>query len=86
MFCVYFLKSVKNGKIYVGFTSKNIEVRVEEHNSGSNVFTKNNKPWVLVYYEIFSCEKCARAREKFFKSGMGERLKKIIVDNFNMRV
>ncbi len=40
----------------------------------------------LEYYEIFSCEKCARAREKFFKSGIGKTLKKLIINNFNMRV
>jgi len=76
MFYIYFLKSLKNNKIYVGFTSKSPKIRTEEHNNGSNTFTKNNRPWKLEYYEIFICEKCARAREKFFKSGIGKTLKK----------
>jgi putative endonuclease len=81
MFYVYLLQSLKNQKIYVGFTSKNPKNRTKEHNKGSNKFTRDNGPWRLVYYETFSCKQCAKNREKFFKSGVGKRLKKIIIEN-----
>ena len=82
MFYIYLLKSLKNNKSYVGFTSKNPNTRLEEHNKKSNQFTKNNGPWKLVYYETFFCEKCARERERFLKTGVGKKLKKIILDHF----
>jgi len=82
-FNVYLLKSLKNNKSYVGSTSKSPELRLREHNSGSNKFTRKNRPWKLIYYETFSCAKCARLREKFLKTGVGKKLKKIILQEFN---
>lgn len=79
MFYVYFAKSLKNGKVYVGYTSKEPSARVKEHNNGSNKWSKNNSPLNLIYYESFVCEKDARIREKFFKSGLGKRIKLAIV-------
>jgi len=42
MFYVYFAKSLRNGKIYVGRTLKDPKVRVDEHNIGANKWTKTN--------------------------------------------
>jgi len=80
MFYVYFIKSLKNKKIYVGFTSKDPNLRLEEHNQGSNNWTKINKPFKLIYYETYFCEKDARLREKFYKMGFGKQIKNLIVD------
>lgn len=77
-----FLQSLRNNKTYVGFTSKDPKERLKEHNYGTNKFTSNNRPWELVYYETFTCKNCAREREKFFKTGIGKKLKKIILENF----
>lgn len=82
MHYVYLLVSKRNCKIYTGYTKKTPAVRLKEHNSGTNKFTRLNRPWLLIYYESFSCEKCAREREKFLKSGVGKKLKKIIVNGF----
>ncbi len=79
MYYVYFAKSIKNGKIYVGFTSKNPKVRVDEHNSGSNKWSKLNKPLKLVYFESYVCEKDARLREKYYKTGVGKKIKYAII-------
>ena len=81
MHFVYFLKSKKNNKVYVGFTSKDTGKRLEEHNTGSNKWTKHNGPFELVYYESYYCKQDAVHREQFFKSGVGKRIKKIIVEN-----
>lgn len=80
---VYLLKSLKNNKSYIGFTHKKPEERLKEHNSGHNKFTKENRPWKLIYYEIYSCKKCARLREEFYKTGVGKKIKKILLENIN---
>ena len=84
MYQVYILRSLKNGKSYVGYTSKNVDKRLEEHNIGSNAWTKRNGPFKLVYYESYFCVKDAYNREQFFKSGIGKRIKKIIVQNIGV--
>ncbi|PJE68781.1 endonuclease [Candidatus Shapirobacteria bacterium CG10_big_fil_rev_8_21_14_0_10_38_14] len=82
MYTVYLAKSLKNNKIYVGFTTKNPNERIREHNSGSNKWSKANRPLELIYFEDFICKADARRREKFLKSGIGKRLKKLIVDSW----
>ena len=79
MYSVYFAKSLKNQKIYVGFTSIKPEERVKQHNNYSNEFTKHNKPLKLVYYENYFCKEDAINREKFYKMGLGKQIKQIIV-------
>lgn len=79
MFYVYFAKSLKNGKIYVGSTTKDPNVRVKEHNQGNNKWTKSNRPLKLIYYESFICKDDALSRERFYKTGMGKRIKKAII-------
>ncbi len=83
MYYVYFAKSLKNGKIYVGSTSKKPQIRIEEHNHSSNVWTKANKPFKLVYYETYICKEDVLGREKFYKTGIGKKIKKAIVDNMD---
>jgi putative endonuclease len=67
---VYVLRSEKDGKRYIGFTS-NLERRINEHNSRLVKSTRFRRPLVLVYYEEFSEKSEAMKREKFFKSGRG---------------
>ncbi len=71
MYQVYVLKSLKNGKRYVGFTLKEPLCRLREHNEGKNSFTRRNRPFELIYSENFDTELGARKREKFFKTGYG---------------
>ena len=73
MFNVYVLKSLKNNKRYVGFTSKDLTVRLSEHNEGKNSYTRNNRLFKLIYSEAFSEEQDARRREKFLKTGNGRK-------------
>jgi putative endonuclease len=76
MFTVYVLESLRNGKRYVGFTSKTAEQRLAEHNRGCNKWTKENKPFKVIYREFFDNKKDARQHEKFLKSGQGRKLLK----------
>lgn len=80
MYSVYLIKNLKNGKIYVGSTSKNSKERLEEHNKGTNKWTKGNRPFQLVYYEEYVCSTDARKREKFLKSGVGNKIVKAIIE------
>lgn len=74
---VYAIKSLKDGRIYVGM-SKNIEKRLKEHNSGKTKSTKGFVPWVLLFTEECVDRVEARQREKYWKSGIGkEQLKKL---------
>jgi len=71
MFNVYVLRSLKNNKRYIGFTSKILELRLSEHNEGKNSYTRNNRPYKLIYSESFSEKQVASQRERFFKTGNG---------------
>lgn len=80
MYKVYILKSLKDSnKSYVGFTIKELEKRLYEHNNGLSRYTKTYRPWILAYFENFYCKTCAEKREKFLKSGMGYRLRKYLI-------
>ena len=80
MYHVYFLRSVNNNKVYVGFTSKDPRIRLYEHNSGSNTWTKSNGPFKLIYHEDYLCEADARKRESFYKMGFGKKIKQAIIN------
>ncbi len=83
MYSIYFAKSLKNGKIYVGFTSKSPEERVMEHNTSASQWSRANKPLKLEYYENYACKEDAILREKFFKTGFGKIIKKVIVEELD---
>jgi len=82
MYFVYILRSLKNNKSYVGYTSIDVIKRLDQHNLGSNKWTMANGPFKLVYYERFVCKEDAILREAFYKMGTGKKLKKVILDNY----
>jgi putative endonuclease len=73
MFYTYILKSLKNGKRYVGQISKDVFIRSHEHNVGSNKWTRANKPFVIAYCEKYNTRTEAIKREHFLKSGQGRK-------------
>ena len=73
---VYILKSLKDGKLYIGKTH-NLAKRIKEHNSGKALATKGRRPLKLIFYEVFANKTDAGRDELFFKTGYGrEALKK----------
>ena len=82
MYSVYFLKSSRNGKVYVGVTGKHPNVRLCEHNSGANIWTRQNRPFILLYYEQYLCKEDALRREKFYKTGTGRKVRNAILSCF----
>lgn len=81
MFCTYILKSLKNKKRYVGYTSKESLGRLHDHNTGSNKWTKYNGPFKIIHAEEFPDKKSAMRREKFLKSGQGRKWLDENIDN-----
>ena len=82
---VYVLESLANAKRYVGSTSKPPEVRLREHNSGSNRWTRQNRPFKLVYYEECQSVAGARRRERFLKSGVGRTMRDELAGDFRRK-
>ena len=73
---VYILRSLRNGKLYVGHT-ENVERRVKQHNQGQGgKFTREQGPWKLVYNEEQADRSKAIARERYLKSIEGFQEKK----------
>ncbi len=73
MFIVYILRSLKNNKRYVGYTSKGIFKRLREHNRGCNKWTKENGPFKIIHTEEYKIKTEAIKREYFLKSGQGRK-------------
>lgn len=72
---VYFLKSRRFDKIYIGFTS-NLNNRIETHNHLKNKgWTKSFMPWELIYYEEYTSKSKGDAlkREKQLKTAQGRK-------------
>ncbi len=60
--------------MYVGSTD-DLKRRVSEHNSGiGGLYTKNNRPFKLIYYEAYIEKKDASRAEKFYKTGYGREV------------
>ena len=73
MFYVYYLKSSKNGDIYIGST-KNLENRIRLHNFGKVRSTEFYKPWKLLNSEAYNSRSEAMKREMFLKTGQQKEL------------
>ena len=70
---VYVLRSNKNNKRYIGYTGQEVQKRLREHNAGANAWTKQNRPFDIVYVHPCLDTKEAREWEKFLKSGQGRQ-------------
>ena len=83
MYTVYVLLGLKNGKQYVGFTSKPIDIRLSWHRCGLTAWTKQNGPFELVYQEQIDQKDRALSREAYFKTGQGRRTLKTLIERAN---
>ena len=78
-YTVYALRSLVDNRIYVGFTS-DLERRLKEHNSGKTQSTKGCRPWELFFTEeITGTTAEARGKEKYYKSGVGKEMLKVLL-------
>ena len=70
MYYTYVLKSLRDGKLYVGHT-KDLISRFREHNQGLVKATRKRKPFKLLYYEACNIFGDAIKREHSLKTGFG---------------
>ena len=68
---VYVLLSEKDGKKYTGYT-KDIKLRLQQHNKGLVASTKNRRPLKLIYFEACLNQQDATRREKYLKTHYGK--------------
>lgn len=75
---IYVLRSKKDNKLYVGYSSKPHE-RFVEHQKGRVPATRDRRPLEMLYCELYKNRKDAMQRERYFKTGWGRNyLKKIL--------
>lgn len=79
VFYVYVLQSLKDGSLYVGYTS-DLKKRFESHNLGRNKATKIHIPYKIIFYEAMINRVDAKNREVYLKSGWGLRSINKILD------
>ena len=72
MIYTYVIQSIKDSRWYTGFTD-DLRKCFSQHNDGKVLSTKGRGPFKLIYYEACLDKTDARAREKYLKTGMGER-------------
>lgn len=53
MHCVYFIQSEKDGRYYIGVSSR-VNKRLKEHNQGLSKSTKPWRPWRLKRIEKYN--------------------------------
>lgn len=83
MYYVYILKSVRDGKLYIGY-SANLKKRFSEHQKGLVRSTKPRRPFELVFYEAYKSRFDDKRREKYFKTDKGKTtIKTMLEDSLN---
>ena len=69
---VYILRSLKDGSYYVGST-QDVDSRVRHHNQVGTQYTKQKRPWELVYTEEHPDRSAAMQREYAIKKHGGRQ-------------
>ena len=75
MYFVYVLISLKDRKLYIGYT-QNLKKRMLRHYAGLVKSTAGRPPLKLIYYEAYQLEQEAKRREKYLKGGNGREVLK----------
>lgn len=61
MFYIYILQSLKDKKLYIGYTN-DLKRRMAEHQNGLSQSTKYRIPLELIYYEAYKNKQDAQER------------------------
>ncbi|MDO8571014.1 MAG: GIY-YIG nuclease family protein [Candidatus Daviesbacteria bacterium] len=81
MYAVYVLKSLKDGKLYTGYTA-DLKSRLKYYDDGKVEATKYRRPFKLIYCEAYLHQQDATAREKFLKTQWGRNYIKRTLKNY----
>ena len=83
MYYVYILKSLRDNKLYIGYTT-DLKKRFEKHQKGEVVAAKPRRPLKLIFYEAYKSKVDAKRREKYFKTDKGKStLRMMLTDTLN---
>lgn len=77
-YCVYILKSQKDGLLYIGFTT-DLHRRLTEHARGKSAATAPRRPFDLIYCEYHASKADALRREGYFKTTAGKKALKLML-------
>ena len=75
--CVYVLLSLKDNKLYIGYTS-DLKKRLTYHFNGQSKTTAPRRPFKLIFCEYFISKLDASRRERYFKTSPGKKSLKLI--------
>lgn len=82
MYHIYIIQSRKDKSLYIGFTERKPDDRLNDHNTSKVPSSKNKRPWDLIYYEGYKNKRDALGREKFLKGGSGRKYLKKQLANY----
>ncbi len=68
---VYVLRSISDGRRYVGMTYQPLDERLQRHNRKHVRSTKSHAPFEMIHSEKCDNRAEARKRERYLKSGAG---------------
>lgn len=77
-YCVYVLYSLKDFKLYIGYTT-NLTRKLSEHFKGASKSTAARRPFRLIFCEYYLSQKDALRREKYFKTNPGKKTLKLML-------
>jgi len=77
-YCVYVLRSLHDGKFYIGFT-EDLARRLAEHNAGESPATAPRRPFTLLFCECFADKAEALTREQYLKTTKGHRALRLML-------
>ncbi len=81
MYYYIYILECNDGFWYTGYT-KNLKIRIDEHNKGQVVSTKRRLPVKLIYFEGCLHQQDATKREKYLKTTYGKRYIKNRLSNY----
>jgi putative endonuclease len=77
-YCVYILYSLKDTKLYIGFTT-NLSRRLTEHFQGRSKSTAPRRPFKLLFCEYYLSQRDALRREQYFKTTAGKKTLRLML-------
>ncbi len=77
-FCVYVLRSERDHKLYIGFTT-DLKERLTNHYHGEVASTAARRPLTLIYCEYHGTKSDALRREGYFKTSAGKKALKLML-------
>jgi putative endonuclease len=80
MYFVYIIYSKNLDRYYTGYT-KDLNIRLQQHNSGASTFTSKGTDWVLCFSEPYPTRAAAQAREREIKNKKSRKYIEWIVES-----